>query len=371
MNLYALATSLVASSPTVFQTHPTDARTALAAIGDVSEVLAPLLEGEHSVVAGRLAGAFRNIGRDNIADEIKRSMSAAGYVVNETDPFEEKLDLTLPSHRRSRYAHRIRLLWQTMRSSVTAHFPNPPGLPEDIDAYLAHVEEVYVTDAYHSLSIEGYRVSADLIERVRSGDWNSDADENDRDLEAGLAAAGYAEAFRAVKRSVGRVLRKEDPGVVAERDHRDWYRQMFAPRVTAGLIPASALAGYRNSAVYIRNSMHVPLPAEAVRDAMPVLFEMLEEEPHPAVRAVLGHFVLVYIHPYVDGNGRMGRFLMNAMLASGGYPWTIVPVQERSTYMAALEDASVRQDIGPLSQFLGRLVRDGLEGRPPPRVPAP
>ena len=37
-----------------------------------------------------------------------------------------------------------------------------------------------------------------------------------------------------------------------------------------------------------------------------------------AVRAVLGHFFFVYIHPYMDGNGRMGRFVLNAMLASGG-----------------------------------------------------
>jgi len=37
---------------------------------------------------------------------------------------------------------------------------------------------------------------------------------------------------------------------------------------------------------------------------------------------VLGHFIFVYIHPYMDGNGRVGRFLMNAMMASGGYLWT-------------------------------------------------
>jgi hypothetical protein len=36
------------------------------------------------------------------------------------------------------------------------------------------------------------------------------------------------------------------------------------------------------------------------------------------VRVVLGHFIFVYIHPYMDGNGRMGRFLMNVMLAGGG-----------------------------------------------------
>jgi Fic family protein len=51
---------------------------------------------------------------------------------------------------------------------------------------------------------------------------------------------------------------------------------------------------------------------------MPALFDLLENEPAPSVRAVLGHWMFGYIHPYPDGNGRMARFLMNAMLASGG-----------------------------------------------------
>jgi hypothetical protein len=370
LNLYSLPAALIACAPRTFLTYPTDLRTALVTIRDASDVLAGLLEGAHSVVAGRLAGAFRNVGRDDVADEIKQAMGAAGFVVNESDPFEQRIELTIPAHRMSPYASRIRLLWQTMRASVSAHFPAPPGLPAEIDAYLARVDEAYVTDAYHSLSIEGYRVSAELIERVRNSDWNPDGDESDRRLDDGLAAAGYARAFQAVKKSLGRVLRGENSGKVAEQDHRDWYRQMFAPRVSAGLIPAASLAGYRNTPVYIRNSMHIPPPSDAVRDAMPILFEMLEEEAEPAVRVVLGHFVLVYIHPYVDGNGRMGRFLMNVMLASAGYPWTVVPLQRRRSYMLALEDASVRQNIGPLSMFLGELVRHRVENRPLPSVPS-
>lgn len=89
---------------------------------------------------------------------------------------------------------------------------------------------------------------------------------------------------------------------------------------------------------------------------MPAFFELLEEETEAAVRVVLGHFVFVYIHPYSDGNGRIGRFLMNAMLASGGYPWTIVPVDKRQDYMAALEQGSVGQNIVPFAEFIGGLV---------------
>jgi Fic family protein len=74
------------------------------------------------------------------------------------------------------------------------------------------------------------------------------------------------------------------------------------------------------------------------------------------VRVVLGHFFFVNIHPYIDGNGRMGRFLMNAMLASGGYPWTVVPLAQRSRYMSALETASMGRDIRPFAELLAELV---------------
>jgi Fic family protein len=86
-------------------------------------------------------------------------------------------------------------------------------------------------------------------------------------------------------------------------------------------------------------------------------------------RSVLGHFVFVYIYPYMDGNGRVGRFLMNVMLASGGYPWTTVPLERRNDYMAALESASVRQDIEPFAGFIGSLVDAGLRGQAVPPVP--
>ena len=49
--------------------------------------------------------------------------------------------------------------------------------------------------------------------------------------------------------------------------------------------------------------------------------------------------------------------------AGHGYPWTVIPVERRGACMAALEDASVRQDIGPFTDFLAELVREGLEGR--------
>ncbi len=369
LRLFSLPAALIACTPGYFRQNPTDMRAALSMVRDASEVLDRLLEGGHSTIAGRLAGAFRNIGRDRIADDIVKTMRKAGYDIRESDPFETQIPVALPAHAQSPYVNRIRLMWQQMRGPIIERFPVAPGLPKDTKAYLKRVEDVYVTDAYHSLSIEGYRVSPELIERVRSGTWNPDADEDDREHRNALAARGYWLAYQAVRESIDKVLRGDNPGIVADDDHRTWYREMFAPGVTTGLLRPADLAGYRNGPVYIRRSKHVPPRYEAVRDAMPAFFDLLRKETEPSVRVVLGHFIFVYIHPYMDGNGRMGRFLMNVMLAGGGYPWTVVPLDERNAYMTALEEASVGQNIAPFADFLARLVDAGLKGKPAPELP--
>jgi len=369
LRLFSVPAALVAVSEQHFRRAPTDVRAAMATVKDASEVLAVLLAGGHSTIAGRLAGAFRNAGHARIADEILRTMEAAGYDVRETDPFENRSAVAPGARDASPYVNRLRLMWEAMRGFVLEAFPPAPRLPRNPEAYLKAVEDVYVNDAYHSLSIEGYSVSPELIERVRSGGWAPDRNAEDRENRNALAARGYYDAFNAVKASLGRVLSGENAGSVARDDHAGWYRQLFGPAATAGIISVVDLAGYRGGPVFIRRSMHVPPPREAVRDCMPVLFELLQGETEPAVRVVLGHFVFVYIHPYIDGNGRMGRFLMNVMLASGGYPWTIIPVERRDDYMAALESASVRQDIRPFAEFIGGLVVSSLLRGAVPPVP--
>ena len=360
LRLYSIPSALITCSSGFYTQNPTNARVALSMVSDASTILSILLEGGHSTIAGRLAGAFRNIGRDRIAGDILKTMRAAGYTVREKDPFETEIHPILSIRETSPYVNRIRLMWQQMREEVIKLFPSAPGKPKDPKAYMELVDGIYVTDAYHSLSIEGYRVSPELIERVRGGAWNPDENEDDRDHQNALAARGYWQAFEEVRKSVCKVVDGENSGTVADEDHSSWYREMFAPCVTAGLLRPADLAGYRNNQVYIRRSMHVPPNYKAVRDAMPSFFDLLREETDPSVRVVLGHFVFVYIHPYMDGNGRIGRFLMNLMLASGGYPWTVVPTEKREEYMAVLEDASVNQTIIPLTKFLARLVKQNL-----------
>jgi hypothetical protein len=66
----------------------------------------------------------------------------------------------------------------------------------------------------------------------------------------------------------------------------------------------------------------------------------------------LGHVVLVYIHPYIYSNGRMGQFVVNVMLAAGGYPWPIIPVERRDDRHPAGRCPGGRASGGPFLTVL-------------------
>ncbi len=364
LNVLSLSSALVNASSNTYLQNATDMRTALSLVKTSADILSILLSGGQSIIAGRLAGAFRNIKKDKIADDIIKTMQGVGYDVRELDPFNDHLNISFSSKDASPYANRIKIMWSDFRKVILEKFPAAPGLPKNIEKFISSVKEIYVTDAYHSLSIERYQVTPELIDCVRNGSWNTKDNDGDSKQRDAMAAKGYWDAFQMVEKSIRKVLTGDNAGEVLDNDHGDWYRALFGPSVVSGLLKPADLAGYRNHQVYITNSMHVPLNSESVRDAMPVLMELLAEESEASVRAVLGHFIFVFIHPYMDGNGRMGRFIMNLMLASGGYPWTVIPVQQRSKYMKSLEEASVHLNILPFVEFLGHLVNESMQGKP-------
>jgi fido (protein-threonine AMPylation protein) len=363
LRLFSSAASLVGVSESFFARSPVEARVVLASLPDASDLLRLLLQGGHSAKAGYLSAALRRIGRRELADEILSAMKGAGYDVRERDPFEARPASGTIRPAVAPIVGRLQMLWGAMRREVIESFPRSPGLPKDRRAYLRFIDEIYQHDAYHSLSIEGYSVPRELIERVRRGDWDPEHNEADRKNRDALAARGYWQAFQLVKGTVTEVIGGADPGARARAAHKEWYRELFQPCVAAGLIEPGALAGYRNIPVYLRTSRYVPPRWEAVRDAMPAFFDLLEQEPETSARAVLGHWLFAYIHPYPDGNGRMARFLMNVMLASGGYPWTVIRVEDRDSYLDALDRASIDGDINPFCAFLAKRVPRSLERR--------
>jgi hypothetical protein len=351
--LMDLPAALCRVSAAFFKTNPTDAEIALRMIRDPSSFLRILLEGSNTVVAGRLGGAYAYLGEPMIANQIKETMEATGSTIRLSNPFErDEPFLSARTRVTSPHVARIQTLWVAMRPVVQTVFQATKTSHTPVKDYMAQIDERYFADAYNSLSIEGYRVSAELIERVRSGDWDPTSSSADNQESNALAARGYYQAFQAVKNSIGKILRGSQPADTLEQDLQGWYREMFMPAVVAGLLKIHQLSGYRNTPVYLRGSRYVPPSFEAVQDCMEALFELLRQESDPAVRAVLGHFIFVYIHPYADGNGRVGRFLMNTMFASGTYPWTVIRQIRRDQYLEALEEASANHNIAPFARFV-------------------
>lgn len=125
-----------------------------------------------------------------------KTTHASGYHVRESDPFEGDQE------------------FGTTTSDASGGHRCVPGStcsPIDPDAYFRHVSDLYQNDTYHSPSIEGYHVTADLIERVRSGEWDSDGREENRWIRDALLARGYWQAFQHVRDAVGKVLSGESP----------------------------------------------------------------------------------------------------------------------------------------------------------------
>jgi len=357
LQVMPLPLALCRATPTFFSRTPKNAEIALRSIRDPGEIIRAILQNNAKSAAARIIGAYQFLEETKQAAAISDGLAEVGLFVNAENPFKIENPLLGKENGDSIIANKIYALWQGYRNEVIAYFPKAPGLPLRKEKYLKQINEIYTQDAYNSLSIEGYAVTKALVERVAKEEWNPDLSPSDANLRNALAARGYYEAFQSVKKSVDEILQKANPGKVIKDDLAGWYQKLFGASARAGLIPVTDLYGYRRNQVFIRNSRHTPVERERLMDAMDAYFKCLENEEHPAVRAVLGHFVFVYIHPYMDGNGRLGRFIMNAMLASGGYSWTVIPVDERKTYFAALEEGSLEKSIVPFTQFVAEQMK--------------
>lgn len=352
LNVMPLAHAICRLSPGYFPQKSLNIEIAFKQIGAVSELSRILLQTGSIASANRIAGVFDRLGETDKSAQIVKDMAAAGFIVTPIDPLDgEKLYLKNSPRLTSPYVGRIMAMWEKMRGDVEDIFPKvSDGL--DKGSALRIMERLYEQDAYNSLSIEGYQVTEEMIARIKAGTWNPDIVKKDNEHRAAMAAKGYFNAFKTVCKSVDKVLSGADAAEVLEDDLQNWYRELFTPSVQAQLIQPSQLAGYRNGPVYIQRSKHVPLPVTAVVDTMEKLFDLLKHEKSTAVRAVLGHFIFVFIHPYMDGNGRIGRFILNLMLVSGGYHWTVIRASERARYMSSLEAASVDGNIKPFATFI-------------------
>jgi Fic family protein len=119
---------------------------------------------------------------------------------------------------------------------------------------------------------------------------------------------------------------------------------------------------YRKKVSYISGSEYpIPLP-EQMPDLMlrlPATIKALRKKYHPVVFSALAHKEFVFVHPFIDGNGRVSRLLMNLILLQEDYTIAIIPPDLRKDYIATLEKA--HENDKPFQEFIALRVRETQE----------
>ena len=150
-----------------------------------------------------------------------------------------------------------------------------------------------------------------------------------------------------------RLMAKSEP---VDMDHLlAWHKELFSqtkPEIAGKL---------RDYSVRIGRSRHVPPPPSESGRMLQDLLRWVKRSPKPLhAMEIAGdfHFRFEFIHPFGDGNGRVGRLAMNMLLANRGFPMLNVPYVRRSGYYNALESSSDKKDPRPfLNWFFLRFSR--------------
>ncbi len=124
-------------------------------------------------------------------------------------------------------------------------------------------------------------------------------------------------------------------------------------------IDAEQAGQYRSIQVYISGTEYIPPSAEDVPQLMKYLAEQIHFSHsvlHPIELAAMAHKRLVDIHPFVNGNGRTARLLMNLILVNTGYGVVSIPPIWRNDYINALSISRRRNDMEPFSKLIAECV---------------
>ncbi len=209
------------------------------------------------------------------------------------------------------------------------------------------IEAVRVELTYHSNAIEGNTLSLRDTQLVIDGLAPS-AGKSMREL---YEARNHDRALRAIEKWV---LERPAHVPITERDLRDVHRM-----VLDDIDPASA-GQFRTERVLISGTSFVPPGSHKFPDIVPKMIELANRlGVHPVIQAAEFHYNVAAVHPFIDGNGRTARLMMNYMLLRHGYWHTIIDVADRAEYLSALDQANAGL-FEPFAVFIARCVEQSL-----------
>ena len=127
-------------------------------------------------------------------------------------------------------------------------------------------------------------------------------------------------------------------------------------------IDATNAGAYRNLNVIISGARHIPSDHFLVADKMAHFIASVNNDKlHPVEQAARVHVDFVGIHPFVDGNGRTSRLLMNLELMKSGYPPVVISVEQRLRYYQALDVAHVEKNYHPFIELVVESVEQSFK----------
>ena len=217
--------------------------------------------------------------------------------------------------------------------------------PFPVDIARKLEELVTVSMTYHSNAIEGSTMQLMEVDLALGG-FRIPGEHTAEEVAETL---GHAQAWRRVEEDVaaGNDMRGE---LIIEL--HDMVKPFHDQR-----------GEWRKQQVYIRGAQHTPPPAWEVSRYMGEWVRFVNKGGgDPIERAATAHAGFEVAHPFLDGNGRTGRLLLNWMLLKAGYPPAIIQVEERARYIGALSAASPpgRLDYGPLARLVAERVDASL-----------
>ncbi|CAG9581956.1 unnamed protein product [Danaus chrysippus] len=220
------------------------------------------------------------------------------------------------------------------------------SIPENNAALCRAKKEAYFQHVYHTVAIEGNTMT---LQQTRSI------------LETRIAVAGKSiaehneilgldAAMKYINSTLLYGLRDITMGDILE----------IHKRVLGHVDPIEG-GQFRRTQVYVGG--HIPPPPSDIPKLMNQFLEWINSddalELHPVRYAALAHYKLVYIHPFIDGNGRTSRLLMNLLLMRAGHPPAIVPKQHRHLYYQHLTTAN-QGDVRPFVRFIAQCTERTL-----------
>jgi len=222
------------------------------------------------------------------------------------------------------------------------------------------VEALRIEFTYHSNAIEGSTLSLRETQLIIEGL----APTSGKTLREIYEARNHDRALRMIEAWA----QSRDPAApLTVQDILETHAHILAdidPR-SAGL--------FRTERVLIKGTRFIPPASRRFDDLVAKMLELANRPPyttfppsqpdplfhHPALEAAELHYNFVAIHPFNDGNGRTARLLLNYHLLRHGYPLTIIEVEQRSEYLAALEEANAGRLV-PFATFILQCVERSI-----------